>query len=84
MFWNGKSKIFSILFAGFVHIFFDKTALLLQGSAQIACLVHAALLSFSNAYKWWLVQRGHKLAAFLRVVYAKEKQVGDNRLAGRK
>lgn len=80
VFWNDNSTALPKSFAGLVHIFSDEAAFSLKGSALIAKLVHAALLTFSDAYLWGLVQIGHALVEFLHVECAAEQQGGNTEL----
>lgn len=70
---NDDKKVFTNVFVRFVQNYYNKTASLLKRSAVVIQLVHAVLLKFSNACKWWLVKMKHSKATLLPAARATEK-----------
>lgn len=83
-FWSDDGTTFSKSFAGFVLMFFEKTTSLLNGSVSVAYPVHTVLLNFIHTYKWWPVQSGQTLVAFLTVECIAKQQGDYNELADKR
>lgn len=81
VFCNNGSTTFPKSFTAFVQVFSDLIVFSLKCSALVAHPVHDVLLNFSYAYKWWLVQSGQSLMAFLPFECATKQQGERNELA---
>lgn len=62
-------------FSELVQICSNSTASSLKGSGVIAYPVQGSLLNLSDAYKWWLLQSKHCIAAFVLVECARNCKV---------
>lgn len=81
VFRNNCTTAFSKLFPEFDYIISDKTAFSLKGLALVAYSIHTVLLTFSDLYKRWQVQRRLILVAHLLIELAAEQQGDDNKIA---